>query len=48
MCNKKERLIETITILLPFIGYPRTLTALTCINEILPEKNKLSEMENVK
>ncbi|CAD5901051.1 carboxymuconolactone decarboxylase family protein [Carnobacterium maltaromaticum] len=46
--NKKERLIETITILLPFIGYPRTLTALTCINEILPEKNKPSEMENVK
>lgn len=38
--NDKPKLIETITVLLPFIGYPRTLTALNCINEILPEENE--------
>ncbi|WP_430597229.1 carboxymuconolactone decarboxylase family protein [Enterococcus sp. AZ177] len=38
--NEKPLLIETITVLLPFIGYPRTLTALNCINEILPEENE--------
>lgn len=36
--NTKQRLIDTITVLLPFIGYPRTLTALNCLNEIVPEK----------
>lgn len=38
--NDKQQLIETITVLLPFIGYPRTLTALNCINEVLPEENE--------
>lgn len=38
--NNKQQLIETITVLLPFIGYPRTLTALNCINEVLPEENE--------
>lgn len=36
--NTKQRLIDTITVLLPFIGYPRTLSALNCLNEIVPEK----------
>lgn len=34
--NSKERLVEVLTVLLPFIGYPRTLTALTCINQSVP------------
>lgn len=38
--NDKQQLIETMTVLLPFIGYPRTLTALNCINEVLPEENE--------
>lgn len=37
--NDKQQLIETLTVLLPFIGYPRTLTTLNCINEVLPEEN---------
>lgn len=28
--NSKEWLAEVLTVLFPFIGYPRTLTALTC------------------
>ena len=32
--NSKEFLIETVTQLLPYIGYPRTLNALNCINEV--------------
>ena len=32
--NNKEFLIETVTQLLPYIGYPRTLNALNCINEV--------------
>lgn len=38
--NDKQQLIETMTVLLPFIGYPRTLTALNYINEVLPEENE--------
>ena len=29
-------LIGVITVLLPFIGYPRTLNALAAINEVAP------------
>ena len=32
--NDKEFLIETVTQLLPYIGYPRTLNALRCIDEV--------------
>lgn len=32
--NNKETLIAAITQALPFIGYPRTLNAIACINEI--------------
>lgn len=36
--NDKEVLLEATTQLLPFIGYPRTLNALSALNEIIPEK----------
>ncbi|GIP26367.1 carboxymuconolactone decarboxylase [Paenibacillus sp. J23TS9] len=35
--NDKETLITAITHCLPFIGFPRTLNALACVNEIIPE-----------
>lgn len=35
--NDKQKMIDTLTILVPFIGYPRTLTALNCLNEMIPE-----------
>jgi 4-carboxymuconolactone decarboxylase len=34
--NDRQTLIGVITVLLPFIGYPRTLNALAAINEIAP------------
>ncbi|KLT66743.1 carboxymuconolactone decarboxylase family protein [Pedobacter sp. BMA] len=36
--NDKQTLLAVTTQLLPYIGYPRTLNAVTCINEIIPEK----------
>ncbi|MCC8094120.1 MAG: carboxymuconolactone decarboxylase family protein [Tannerellaceae bacterium] len=36
--NDRQRLIDLITQLLPYIGYPRTLNALTCLNEVAPAK----------
>ena len=36
--NNKETLITAVTQLIPFIGYPRALNALACVNEIIPEK----------
>jgi 4-carboxymuconolactone decarboxylase len=35
--NDKERLLSVVTQLLPYVGYPRTLKAIRCINEVLPE-----------
>lgn len=35
--NTKETLLAALTICLPYIGFPRTLNALSCINEVLPE-----------
>lgn len=35
--NGKETLLAALTVCLPYIGFPRTLNALGCINEILPE-----------
>nr|WP_314466332.1 carboxymuconolactone decarboxylase family protein [uncultured Clostridium sp.] len=35
--NDKEIIITAITQCLPYIGFPRTLNALNCINEIIPE-----------
>ncbi|KAJ4347395.1 hypothetical protein N0V95_005492 [Ascochyta clinopodiicola] len=34
--NDRQKLIDVATQLLPYIGYPRTLNAITAINEIAP------------
>jgi 4-carboxymuconolactone decarboxylase len=34
--NSRQQLISVITVLLPFIGYPRSLNALAALNEIAP------------
>lgn len=36
--NDKRKLLAVVTQLLPWIGYPRTLNAIGCLNEVLPEK----------
>lgn len=41
--NDKEILLNIVTQLLPYVGYPRTLNAIRCLNEVIPEeksKNK--------
>jgi 4-carboxymuconolactone decarboxylase len=35
--NDKEMLLSVITQLLPYIGYPRTLNAIKCLNEVITE-----------
>ena len=35
--NDKETLLNVVTQLLPYIGYPRTLNGIACINEIISE-----------
>jgi 4-carboxymuconolactone decarboxylase len=35
--NNKKTLLSVLTQLLPYIGYPRTLNALSCVNEVIPE-----------
>ncbi|MDO7907502.1 carboxymuconolactone decarboxylase family protein [Paenibacillus sp. JX-17] len=35
--NSKDTLISAVTHCLPYVGFPRTLNALACINEVLPE-----------
>ncbi|MDQ1736404.1 MAG: 4-carboxymuconolactone decarboxylase [Pseudonocardiales bacterium] len=32
--NTRERLLAVLTVLLPFIGYPRTLNGLAAVNDI--------------
>ena len=32
--NDKEALLSTVTQLLPYVGYPRALNAIRCINEV--------------
>jgi 4-carboxymuconolactone decarboxylase len=34
--NTKETLLSVMTQLLPYVGYPRTLNAFRCLNEVLP------------
>lgn len=34
--NTRRQLLDAITIALPYIGYPRTLNALACINAVAP------------
>lgn len=36
--NDKSMLLAVVTQLLPYNGYPRTLNAIACLNEVLPEK----------
>lgn len=38
--NDKETLLSVVTQLLPYVGYPRTLNAIRCLNEVIPEKEK--------
>jgi 4-carboxymuconolactone decarboxylase len=35
--NDKKTLLGLITQLLPYVGYPRTLNAIKCLNEVIPE-----------
>lgn len=35
--NDKETMITAITHCLPYMGFPRTLNALSCINDVIPE-----------
>jgi 4-carboxymuconolactone decarboxylase len=35
--NDKGILLGVVTQLLPYVGYPRTLNALRCLNEVVPE-----------
>jgi 4-carboxymuconolactone decarboxylase len=35
--NHKETLLGVVTQLLPYVGYPRTLNAIRCLNEVVPE-----------
>jgi 4-carboxymuconolactone decarboxylase len=35
--NDKGRLLSVVTQLLPYVGYPRTLNAIRCLNEVVPE-----------
>ena len=36
--NDKDVLLAVVTQLLPYIGYPRTLNAIACLNEVIPER----------
>ncbi len=40
--NNKGTLLSVLTQLLPYVGYPRTLNALRCINEVIPEQDDLA------
>jgi 4-carboxymuconolactone decarboxylase len=35
--NDKQTMLSVVTQLLPYVGYPRTLNAIRCINEVLPD-----------
>ena len=35
--NDKETMLSVVTQLLPYVGYPRTLNAIRCLNEVIPE-----------
>lgn len=38
--NSRDVLLDVITQLLPWVGYPRTLNALGALNEVVPEANR--------
>lgn len=35
--NDKQRLLSVITQLIPYVGYPRALNAIRCLNEVAPD-----------
>jgi 4-carboxymuconolactone decarboxylase len=35
--NDKETLLSVVTQLIPYVGYPRALNAIRCLNEVVPE-----------
>ncbi len=35
--NDKATLLSVVTQLLPYTGYPRSLNAIRCLNEVIPE-----------
>lgn len=35
--NDKQTLLNTVTALLPYIRYPRSLNAISCINQVIPD-----------
>jgi 4-carboxymuconolactone decarboxylase len=41
--NGRDVLIDVITQLLPWVGYPRTLNALDAVNEVAPDNSKRSQ-----
>jgi 4-carboxymuconolactone decarboxylase len=43
--NDRPTLIGVITVLLPFIGYPRTLNALAAVNEIAPASDRETTLQ---
>lgn len=45
--NDRERLIDVVTQLLPYIGYPRSLNALRVIDEVIPFGNAACEPKAV-
>ena len=38
--NGRATMMAVITQLLPFVGYPRTLNAMRCLNEVVPESGQ--------
>lgn len=36
--NDRNVLIDVVTQLLPWVGYPRTLNALNAVNDVIPER----------
>lgn len=38
MGNDKEKLLSALTQCMPYIGFPRTLNSIRCLNEVIPEK----------
>jgi 4-carboxymuconolactone decarboxylase len=38
--NGRQTLLDAVSQLLPYIGYPRSLNAIRCINEVLPEEKQ--------
>ena len=38
--NSKQLMLDTITYLLPYIGYPRSLNAISALNEVIPQNKE--------